>query len=127
MNIVLHTEDLEPITVIDLPLWLLEQIERNGTVRVAVKRPLTVDFIEKVAVGTVEGPDTVTIEAKRLRWADGSVKPIYTTKDEILALTLKPAWLPGQLAQVQTFYSAISWLGNQLKHQLRKNNLDPNA
>lgn len=127
MNIVLYTPDFEPITVIDLPMWLLETLERDGAVKVAVKRPITPDFVEKVAVGSVEGPETVTIEAKRLRWHDGSVKPIYVTKDEVLALTLKPEWLPGQVLQVQNFQSAISWLGNELKNQLRKNNLDGNA
>jgi hypothetical protein len=127
MNIVLYTHDFEPITVVDLPMWLLEALERDGSVKVAVKRPITPDFVAKVAVGSVEGPETVTIEAKRLRWHDGSIKPIYVTKDEVLALTLKPEWLSGQVLQVQNFQSAISWLGKELKHQLRKNNLDGNA
>ncbi len=127
MNIVLYTHDFEPITVVDLPMWLLEALERDGAIKVAVKRPITPDFVAKVAVGSVEGPETVTIEAKRLRWHDGSIKPIYVTKDEVLALTLKPEWLPGQVLQVQNFQSAISWLGKELKHQLRKNNLDGNA
>ena len=127
MNIVLYTHDFEPITVVDLPMWLLEALEREGSVKVAVKRPITPDFVEKVAVGSVEGPETVTIQAKRLRWHDGSVKPIYVTNDEVLALTLKPEWLPGQVLQVQNFQSAIGWLGRELKHQFRKNNLDPNA
>ncbi len=127
MNIVLYTHDFEPITVVDLPMWLLEALEREGSVKVAVKRPITPDFVERVAVGSVEGPETVTIQAKRLRWHDGSVKPIYVTQDEVLALTLKPEWLPGQVLQVQNFQSAITWLGSELKHQFRKNNLDPNA
>jgi len=127
MNIVLYTHDFEPITVVDLPMWLLEALERDGAIKVAVKRPITPDFVAKVAVGSIEGPETVTIEAKRLRWPDGSIKPIYVTKDEVLALTLKPEWLPGQVLQVQNFQSAISWLGKELKHQLRKNNLDGNA
>lgn len=127
MNIVLYTHDFEPITVVDLPMWLLEALERDGAIKVAVKRPITPDFVAKVAVGSVEGPETVTIEAKRLRWHDGSIKPIYVTKDEVLALTLKPEWLPGQVLQVQNFQSAIGWLGKELKHQLRKNNLDDNA
>ena len=127
MNIVLYTHDFEPITVVNLPMWLLETLEREGCAKVAVKRPITADFVEKVAVGSVEGPETVTIEVKRLRWHDGSIKPIYVTKDEVLALTLKPEWLPGQVLQVQNFQSAIGWLGKELKHQLRKNNLDPNG
>ena len=81
MNIVLYTHDFEPITVVDLPMWLLEALERDGSVKVAVKRPITPDFVERVAVGSVEGPETVTIQAKRLRWHDGSVKPIYVTND----------------------------------------------
>lgn len=127
MNIVLYTPDFEPITVVDLPMWLLEALERDGSVKVAVKRAITPDFIEKVAVGSVEGPETVTIEVRRLRWADGSIKPIYVTKDEVLALTLKPEWLSGQLLQIQNFQSAIDWLGKELRKQLRKNNLDGNV
>lgn len=127
MNIVLYTQDFEPITVVDLPHWLLEAVEREGSVKVAVKRPITADFIERVAVGSVEGPETVTIEVKRLRWYDGHIKPIYVTKDEVLALTLKPQWLPGQVLQVQNFQGAIGWLGKELRHQMRKNNLDGNA
>ena len=127
MNIVLYTHDFEPITVVDLPMWLLEALEREGSVKVAVKRPITPDFVERVAVGSVEGPETVTIQAKRLRWHDGSVKPIYVTNDEVLALTLKPEWLPGQVLQVQNFQGAIGWLGRELQHQFRKHNLDPHA
>lgn len=127
MNIVLYTHDFEPITVVDLPSWLLDTLEREGSVKVAVKRPITADFVERVAVGSVEGPETVTIEVKRLRWYDGHIKPIYVTKDEVLALTLKPEWLPGQVLQVQNFQGAIGWLGKELRHQLRKNNLDGEA
>jgi hypothetical protein len=124
VNIILYTHDFEPITVVDLPHWLLEAVEREGAVKVAVKRPITPDFIEQVAVGSVEGPETVTIQAKRLQWSDGTVKPIYVTNDEILALTLKPEWLPGQRLQVQNLQAAAEWLGKQLKRLMRKYNLD---
>jgi hypothetical protein len=124
MNIVLYTHDFEPITVIDLPMWLLEALERDGTIKVAVKRPITPDFVAKVAVGSVEGPETVTIEAKRLRWSDGDTKIIYVTKDDVLALTLKPTWLPGQILQVQNYGTAIGWLTKQLRTLMRKYNLD---
>jgi hypothetical protein len=127
MNIVLYTQDFEPITVVDLPMWLLDAVEREGSVKVAVKRPITPDFISKVAVGSVEGPETVTIEAKRLRWSDGDTKLIYVTKDDVLALTLKPEWLPGQVLQVQNYTTAISWLSKQLKILMKKYNLDGNA
>jgi hypothetical protein len=127
VNIILYTHDFEPITVVDLPHWLLEAVEREGAVKVAVKRPITPDFIEQVAVGSVEGPETVTIQARRLQWSDGTVKPIYITNDEVLALTLKPEWLPGQRLQVQNLQAAAEWLGRQLKRLMRKYNLDGNA
>jgi hypothetical protein len=127
MNVVIYTLDLEPITVVDLPMWMLDHIERSGAVKVAVKRPITADFIERVAVGTVEGPECVTIQEARLRWPDGSIKSILVTKDEELALTLRPEWLPGQRLQVQNMEAAISWLSKELKKQVRKNNLDDNT
>lgn len=126
MNVILYTLDLEPITVIDLPMWMLDHIERTGTVKVGVKRPITADFVEKVAVGTVEGPECVTIQQAKLKWHDNTVKTLLITKDEELALTLKPEWLPGQRLQVQNYQAAIDWLSKELKKQLRKNNLDDN-
>jgi hypothetical protein len=127
MNIVLYTPDFEPITVVDMPMWLLEAIERDGAVKVAVKRPLTQDFIERVAVGSVEGPENVVIRLAKLRWMDGTIKPIYVTDSEVLALTLKPEWLPGQRLQVQNLESAIGWLSGHLKRLMKKYNLDGNA
>jgi hypothetical protein len=127
MNIILYTPDFEPITVVDMPMWLLEAIERDGAVKVAVKRPLTQDFIERVAVGSVEGPENVVIRLAKLRWMDGTIKPIYITDSEVLALTLKPEWLPGQRLQVQNFESAISWLSGHLKRLMKKYNLDGNS
>ncbi|NCZ47563.1 MAG: hypothetical protein EBX59_08350 [Betaproteobacteria bacterium] len=96
MNVVLYTMDFEPITVIDLPMWMLDHIEKTGGCKVAIKRPVTTDFIERVAIGTVEGPECVAIRQARLRWMDGSIKTILVTEDDELALTLKPEWLPGQ-------------------------------
>jgi len=126
MNVILYTTDFEPITVVDLPMWMLDHLERYGGVKVAIKRPITADFVEKVAVGTVEGPECVTIRQARLRWADGSVKTILVTEDDVLALTLKPEWLPGQRLQIQNMEAAIGFLGKALKQELRKNNLDDN-
>jgi hypothetical protein len=106
---------------------MLEHLERYGGVKVAVKRPITQDFVEKVAIGTVEGPECVTIKQARLKWHDGTTKTILMTDDDVLALTLKPEWLPGQRLQVQNMESAIGWLSKELKKQVRKNNLDDNA
>jgi hypothetical protein len=119
MNVVLYTDDFEPITVIDLPLWLLEQLERQGQVRVAVLRPVQYTP-ESVAVGSVEGPDVVTIYCEKLRWKDGTTKPILVTYDEDLALALRPDWLPGQRQAVQGYQVALRHLTEQLIKAMRK-------
>jgi hypothetical protein len=118
MNVVLYTQDFEPITVLDLPTWLLEQLERQGQVRVAVLRPLQVGT--QVAVGSVEGPEVVTIYCERLQWKDGTIKPILITHDEELALTLRPEWLPGQRQRVQSYEKAIRSLTDSLVKAMRK-------
>lgn len=119
MNVVLYTNDFEPITVLDLPQWLLEQLERQGSVRVAVLKPVMLENT-KVPVGSVEGPQVVTIYCERLRWKDGSVKPVLVTDDEELALTLRPEWLPGQRQRVQSYQKAIRGLTDSLVRAMRK-------
>lgn len=120
MNIVLYTNDFEPITVLDLPQWLLEQLERQGAVRVAVMRPVQFDSREPIAVGSVEGPQVVTIYCERLRWKDGTVKPVLVTDDDELALSLRPEWLPGQRQRVQSYQKAIRGLTDSLVRAMRK-------
>lgn len=119
MNVVLYTNDFEPITVLDLPTWLLEQLERQGAVRVAVLRPVQFENAS-VAVGSVEGPQVVTIYCERLRWKDGTVKPVLVTDDEELALTLRPEWLPGQRQRIQSYQQAIRGLTDSLVRAMRK-------
>jgi len=118
MNVVLYTQDFEPITVLDLPLWLLEQMERQGAVRVAVQQPLKVTAPE----GPIdfEPPPIVTIYCERLRWKDGTVKPVLITNDDELALALRPAWLPGQNASIQSYKAVIRGLTDQLVKAMRK-------
>jgi hypothetical protein len=121
MNVVLYTQEFEPITVLDLPHWLLEQLERQGSVRVAVLRPVQFAQLDtQVPVGSVEGPQVVTIYCEKLRWRDGSLKPILVTNDEELALTLRPHWLPGQVATVQSYQKAVRHLTEQLVKVMRK-------
>jgi hypothetical protein len=121
MNVVLYTQDFEPITVLDLPVWLLDQLEKQGAVRVAVLRP--VQFTQpdaSVPVGSVEGPEVVTIYCEKLRWRDNTLKTILVTHDEELALALRPHWLPGQVATVQSYQKAIRHLTEQLVRVMRK-------
>jgi hypothetical protein len=118
MNVVLYTKDLEPITILDLPLWLLEQLEKQGAIRIAVLKPPTINYDNDTS--TFKMPDTVTVYCEKLRWKDGTTKPILITPDDELALTLKPEWLPGQRAQIQNYQKAIRHLTEQLIRAMRK-------
>lgn len=119
MNVVLYTSDFEPITVLDLPVWLLELLERQGQARVAVAHPVTT-HTDAEAVFNLGGFDTVTIYCERLRWKDGSVKPILITPDETLAMLLRPEWLPGQRQAVNDYKKAIKTLTEGLIKAMRK-------
>jgi hypothetical protein len=118
MNVVLYTTDLEPITILDLPVWLLEQLERQGAVRIAVLKPPR--FVHSGESVTFDMPETVTVYAERLRWRDNTTKLMLITPDDELALTLRPDWLPGQRAAVQGYQKAIRHLTEQLIKAMRK-------
>ena len=118
MNVVLYTPDLEPITILELPFWLLEQLEKQGAVRIAVLKPPR--WVQNGEGVTFDMPETVTVYAERLRWRDGTTKIILVTPDDELALTLKPEWLPGQRAAVQGYQKAIRHLTDQLIKAMRK-------
>jgi hypothetical protein len=122
MIVLLYTEDFEPIIPIDLPLWLLDRLEQEGAVRVAVNKPKGFKG-EKIPVGTVGNEDmpTVRIRYEKLRWHDGSLKTILVTPDEELALSLNPDWLPGQRAPIQMYMGAMRKMHDELVRQIRKN------
>jgi hypothetical protein len=109
MNVVVYSTNLEPITILELPLWLLEQLETKGSVRIAIR---TSD--------ESTNPDTVALYCEKLRWRDGTTKVIIVTPDEELALTLKPEWLPGQQATVQSYRTYIRHLTDKLIRAMRK-------
>lgn len=118
MNVVLYTRDFEPITVLDLPLWLVEQMERQGKVRVAVQEPQQW-MTQAEAPNTVQ-PKTVILECLRIRWLDGTQKTIIVTQDDELALALKPDWLPGQRASINNYRQAIDNLVKMLKRAMNR-------
>lgn len=119
MNVVLYTEDFEPITVLDLPLWLMEQMERQGSARVAVMRPIQLSDYRDTD-DMLHPPNTVTIYCERLRWKDGTVKPVLVTSDETLAMALRPEWLPGQRQAINGYKQAIRVLTDSLVKAMRK-------
>lgn len=123
MRVVLYTRDLEPITIIEMPLWLLEQVERAGQVRVAVREPPQKMLIADPS--ELHQPETLDIYCEKLRWRDGSVKPILVVNNDELALALKPEWLPGQVQAIKWYESAIKQLVGELEKRFKKRDLDP--
>ena len=114
MNIVLYTNDFEPITVLDLPMWLLKQLETRGSVRIAVLEPTDTDSSAEPEIAIV------TVYTEKLQLKDGTEKVFLVTDDEELALVLNPDWLPGQLYVIQSYESAIQSLKESLARALKK-------
>lgn len=121
MNIVLYTRDFEPITVIDLPLWLIEQLERQGGVRVAVQELPQSQWMAADQPTTHPELKTVTLRCVKLNWLENQQKTIIITDDDELALRLKPDWLSGQRAQVNQYKQTIDNLVTMLKKAMRPN------
>lgn len=105
MNIVLYTKDLEPITVLDMPMWLQEAIERQGAGRIAIKGKSKTEDDTQLALQ--EQPPTITVEVEYLTNEKGVVHKFFVTKDEELALGVVPCWLPGQLQMHQHMIKVI--------------------
>lgn len=107
MKVVLYTEDFEPITVFDLPV-MPEQIVRflGSRYRVAIHEP------PQFRRSGESWPDpaayqTLTIRLEPLHWLHGELKWVFIAEDEVLALRLRAAWLPGQQRQINEYRQTI--------------------
>lgn len=118
MNVVLYTTDFEPLTVLELPLEVLEKMEVEGALKILVAKPP-----KSLSEGTltIRMPETITIYCQKMRWLDDSIKTILFTEDEELALAIKPSWLVGQLSSVQHYKGTIKHLNEQIIRVMRKN------
>lgn len=108
MNVILYTRDFEPITSIELPLDLLEAGERDGVIGLALKVPPGSD-------GTLTLPKIIRVECHKIKWFDGTSKPILITDNEEDALRLRPEWLVGQRAVVRAYQRTLKILTDKLK------------
>ena len=66
----------------------------------------------------VSDSELIKIECHKFTWIDGSEKVILVTKDEELALLLKPDWVVGQKAVVNAYQRTIQ-IHTQLYFQVR--------
>lgn len=114
MNVVLYTRDMEPITVFDLPMWALEFAQRMGRVRIDVADP--VDMKQPMPGQRVDSLrfHIVTLEFHRLLLSRDRESWIVTVDDDVLALKLRPSWLPGQRAKINQYESETKKLAGML-------------
>lgn len=119
MNTVIYTRDMEPITVIDLPLWALEAGERQAVVRVAVIDPVP----EKPLLPSDPVPQVydrvVSLEFIPIRLG-ARRSYLIMTHDEELALLLRPSWLPGQRAKINDYERWTKELSHMLLQTLAR-------
>lgn len=105
MRAVLYAYDFEPITILELPPWAVAHLRQHQFVRL----PVLVDIKPPIEHGpgdqiTILPPNfhTVTIEAQPLARAGYAATGLMLfTRDEVSALLLKAAFLPGQQAALK--------------------------
>ena len=120
MNVVIYTDELEPITIIDLPIDFCRMGYQRRFVRVAVPMPISV-MLETDPLLLEDHIVTLKFDKLRKRNKQGQVIEswIITTDDEVLALKLKPAWLPGQRGAINDYERIIESLSTALFSTLR--------
>jgi len=122
MNTVLYTQDFEPITVIDIPMWLLDEVERQGGARVTIAGASGSTSTGRLSVQEsqlVPEDKIITIQLAKIRWWDGTLKPILIADNEQLVLQLKPEWLTGQRAHINFVDHTLQHLKQLLHRALR--------
>ena len=117
MNIVIYTTDLEPITVIDLPRWAMEQGEREGVVRLVSRQPLPMSLHKDEAAGIKAHTALIRFHRMRFFGRDGW---IVTTDSNAMAMGLESTWLPGQKHEIQEQRQEINRLTEMLLCELAR-------
>lgn len=103
MNVVIYTNNFEPITVADIDYAFLDNVERYGVGQLLVLDP---DLQAETRI--------CRLEARQLTWWDSSVRTVFTTPDEETAMLLRCDWLPGQRAATNQYIKRIKSLTNAL-------------
>ena len=100
MRTVLYADDMEPITVIELPELAVRYLNERGMVRLAVSMPPLLSVLAAKQEPSIDDFRTVTISAERLICHKREHIMLFTS-DEESALLLKCTFLPGQQASLQ--------------------------
>ena len=103
MNVVIYSEDMEPITVLDLPMPVLDKAAVEGQVQLRVRAQNT----------RCREDQTCVLKYVELLTRDGHFVCALTTEDEVAAMLAKPGWLPGQRGQLNYYLNKIKNLLGQ--------------
>lgn len=96
MNVVLYTRELEPITVVDIPIDAIRFAQKRGRLVLAVMDPIVFDQKARDLPVRLR---TVGLEFVPLRYR-GAEGWLALVDDETNALAIEPGWLPGQQVMV---------------------------
>ena len=92
MIVVLHTVNLEPINVVDLTLDAYNHLIKHGYIH------FRVDGSER---------HIVKVFRKEVLFADGDIMHMFICDNETLVLSLDPAFLPGQIATINSLKGTV--------------------
>ena len=122
MNIVLYTRDMEPVTIIDLPIDLLNWAtnENSGYLRLAVPNPNPSCWLGGQYMPIAFDSYTVGIEFQRLILRSRVESWLAIVDNDEYALMLKPSWLPGQQAKINYYEKTNRDLAFALLEHMRK-------
>lgn len=99
MQAVLYTHQLEPITVVDLPMWLWDRLGRGEAIWLAVHEPISYLALAEQAPAECQKVRTVAISGEKLRRRGHEALMLFT-HDEENALRLQAEFLPGQRGEL---------------------------
>lgn len=92
MIVVLHTVNLEPINVVDLTIYTYTHLIKHGSLH------LRVDGSER---------HIIKVFRKEVLFADGDIMYMFICDNETLVLSLDPAFLPGQIATINSLKERV--------------------
>jgi len=99
MQAVLYTNQLEPITVVDIPMFLWDMLSKGQHIRLAVQEPVGLTpykYEEAICLNM----KTVTVYGERILRRKSEALMLFT-EDEESALMLKADFLPGQRGELE--------------------------
>lgn len=100
MYAVLYTRQLEPITVVDIPMFLWKRLSNGESINIAVVEMLDYRDLRTPGPPSMDRVRVVSVYGVRLRLHEHETLMLFTG-DEESALLLQAEFLPGQRRELQ--------------------------